>query len=554
MRLRSAMAALMVGALVFTDETVAQHQQHDVVGAKPITLVSGLGDISHPVSTRSPEAQKYFDQGLAFCYAFNHEEAVRSFKRAAELDPEMPMAYWGIALALGPNINLPIDAERMKAASEAVQKARWLSSKADEQERAYIDALAKRYSTDQNADWKKLDRDYRDAMREVYRRFPDDLDAATLYAESIMVLNPWNFWSKDGTPNDGTEEMLAVLESVLKRNPDHTGANHYYVHAVEASKHPEWGIPAAEKLKALAPTAGHLVHMPAHIDIRTGNYEAAARSNAYAAEADRTYFKEFGSQGMYPIMYYTHNLHFLAVANAFQGRFADAKKAATDLEAFLSTSPPMPDEMVGMLDPLAATHTLMLIRFRQWSELLKPAPTANSRMRVTATLWHFGRGLAFSSNGKLAEAKAEEGFLAETLRTLPDNAGYGLNTAKTILGIADHILLGRIAAAANDVNGAVEHLKAAIELEDSLAYTEPRDWYIPAREALGAVLLKAGKQSEAEAVFRADLERNPRSGRSLFGLMKSLDAQGKKNAAQSVRREFDSAWKNADTPLRLEDL
>jgi tetratricopeptide (TPR) repeat protein len=547
--------ATILTATVFVNTAVAQHHRHDAAGAKPIALVSGLGDVSHPVSTKSAEAQKYFDQGLAFCYGFNHEEAIRSFKRAAELDPELAMAYWGIALALGPNINLPIDADRMKSAYEAVLSAISLSPKADEQERAYVQALAKRYSLDPKSDWKKLDRDYRDAMREVARQYPDDLDAATLYAESIMDLNPWNFWSKDGRPNEGTEEIIAVLESVLKRNPDHVGANHYYIHAVEACKHPEWAIPASEKLKALAPAAGHLVHMPAHIDFRTGNYEAAARSNAYAAEADRNHFSAFGSQGMYPIMYYTHNLHFLAVANAAQGRYADAKKAAGQLESYLSPhlNAPMPEQMLGMIDAFYATPTLMLMRFQRWDDLMK-APTVDPRLRVSAALRNVGRGLAFCARGNLAEAKSEEAMVADALRKLPDDATYGLSSAKAVLGIADNILLARIAAAAKDAKSAVNHLKTAVELEDSLAYEEPPGWYLPVRESLGALLLRTGNHVEAEAVFRTDLERNPRSGRSLFGLMKSLEAQGKKTAAQSVRVEFEKAWRNADTMLRLEDM
>ena len=304
---------------------------------------------------------------------------MRSFKRAADLDPQLAMAHWGVALALGPNINMDVDAEREKAAYEAVQKALALASKASEAERAYINALARRYSNDPKADLKKLSLDYKNAMAEVARRFPDDLDAATLYAESIMVLNPWQFWTRDGKPAEGTTEMVAILESVLRRDPQHTGANHYYIHAVEASPNPEWALPSAQRLKVLAPMAGHLVHMPAHIDIRSGNYEAAARSNAYAAEADREYFKITGQQGMYPIMYYSHNLHFLAVAHAMQGRYQDARRAAEQLNAhlsqFLKMTGPAFDGVLPMLDAFMPTPTLMMVRFQRWDELLKqPAP------------------------------------------------------------------------------------------------------------------------------------------------------------------------------------
>src|SRR5712692_9095413 len=322
--------------LMLSTTTSAQHAHEASNDTKRPSLMPGLGDVRHPVSTASSDAQRFFDQGLALVYGFNHAEAVRSFKHAAELDPQSAMAYWGIALALGPNINMDVDAEHEKGAYEAVQKAVSLAAKASEPERAYIQALAKRYSNDPRADLKKLAVNYRNAMADVVRRFPDDLDAATLYAESLMDLRPWQLWSSDGKPAEGTEELVAVLESVLRRNPGHTGANHYYIHAVEASPHPEWALPSAVRLKVLAPAAGHLVHMPAHIDIRTGDYEAAARSNAYAAEADRQYFTATGEQGMYPMMYYSHNLHFLAVANSMQGRYRDAKRAADQLNVHLS--------------------------------------------------------------------------------------------------------------------------------------------------------------------------------------------------------------------------
>src|SRR5947209_14020979 len=318
---------LALSFLLLSSPVFAQHAQHDS-DARPVALMDGYGDLHHPVSTRSPEAQRFFDQGLRLVYAFNHEEAVRSFQRAAELDPDCPMAYWGMALALGPNINADVDPEREKLAYEAIQKALPLAAKVSEPERAYIGAMAKRYTSDPKADLKKLNVDYRNAMAEVIKRYPDDPDAATFYAESIMLLRPWQYWSADGKPAEGTLELVAVLEAVLKRNPDHVGANHFYIHAVEASLHPEWALPSAQRLKVLTPAAGHLVHMPAHIDIRTGNYEAAARANVYAAEADREYFKKAGTQSMYAMMYYSHNLHFLTMANCMQGRFTDAQRAA----------------------------------------------------------------------------------------------------------------------------------------------------------------------------------------------------------------------------------
>ena len=543
--------------LLLSINTQAQHQHGPSGDVKPAALIPGLGDVHHPVSTSNPEAQRFFDQGLALVYGFNHDEAVRSFNRAAELDPRLAMAHWGVALALGPNINMPVDAEHEQAAYEAVQKAVSLAAKASEAERAYIDALARRYSKDPKADLQKLSIDYKNAMADVARRFPDDLDAATLYAESIMDLNPWQFWTSDGKPAEGTAEMVAVLESVLRRDPQHTGANHYYIHAVEASPHPEWALPSAQRLKVLAPAAGHLVHMPAHIDIRAGNYEAAARSNAYAAEADREYFKVTGQQGMYPMMYYSHNLHFLAVAHSMQGRYQDAKRAADQLAAHLSPvlqgNGPMLDAVLPFLDGFMPTPTLIMVRFRRWDDILRlPAP--DQKLAAGTGLWHFGRAMAYASTGKLESADKERSVMVSTVKAFPAEKMYGFNTAASVFSIAENVLSAKIAMAKNDKTAAIEFLKKALAVEDSLNYDEPEDWYIPVRESLGGALMLKGDSAEAEKVFRAELERHRRNGRALFGLMESLRAQGKKQAAELVQREFEAAWKNADTTLRIEDL
>ncbi|HEY3136059.1 MAG TPA: tetratricopeptide repeat protein [Blastocatellia bacterium] len=544
--------------LLFSSAANAQHAHTGAADAKPMSLMAGLGDVHHPVSTTNAEAQRFFDQGLALVYGFNHDEAVRSFKRAAELDPSLAMAHWGVAVALGPNINMPVDGEHEKAAYEAIQRARSLISKASEAERAYIEALTKRYSNDPKTDLKKLDVDYKNAMAEVARRFPDDLDAATLYAESIMDLRPWQFWSPDGTPAEGTLELVAVLESVLRRNPDHIGANHYYIHAVEASLHPEWALPSAQRLKVLAPAAGHLVHMPAHIDIRSGNYDAAARANAYAAEADREYFKTTGEQGMYPMMYYSHNLHFLAVANAMQGRYQDSKRAAEQLTANLSPnlkmSGPMLEALLPLLDAFLPTETLINVRFHRWDDVLK-SPAPDRRLVINTSLWHFARAMANASTGKLDEAAKEHDAFMTAMKSLPTGAPYGfLNSASTVLGVADNIASAKIAMAKNDKRTAIERLKKALELEDSLNYDEPEDWYIPVRESLGGALMMNGDYAEAEKVFRAELKKHLRNGRALFGLLESLKAQNKKEAARFVEMEFQAAWKNADTKLRVEDL
>ena len=551
---RSLFAAAL---LLLAVSAPAQHQHAPARDAKPASLIPGVGDVHHPVSTSSAEAQRFFDQGLALVYGFNHDEAVRSFMRAAELDPQLAMAHWGVALALGPNINVPVDAEREKAAYEALQKARSLASRASEAERAYFEALSKRYSNDPKADLKKLDVDYKNAMADLVRRYPDDLDAATLYAESIMDLNPWQLWRKDGKPAVGTEAIVSVLESVLRRNPDHIGANHYYIHAVEASPHPEWALPSAQRLKSLAPMAGHLVHMPAHIDIRSGNYEAAARSNAYAAEADREYFKVTGQQGMYPMMYYSHNLHFLAVAHGMQGRYQDAKRAADQLSAhlsqFLEGNGPALEATLPVIDAFMPTPTLIMVRFRQWDDLLKlRAP--DRKLSVTTALWRFGRAMAYASTGSLESAENERSMMASAVKAVTADRAYGFNTAASIFGIAENVLSARIAIAKNDRKAAIEFLNKALVVEDSLNYDEPEDWYIPVRESLGGTLMLNSEFAEAEKMFRAELEKHRRNGRALFGLVESLKAQGKKQAAAFVQRELESAWKNADTKLRIEDL
>jgi tetratricopeptide (TPR) repeat protein len=524
-------------------------QHHGSPGDKPAAIVPGLGQHHHPVSTGRAEAQRFFDQGLTYVYAFNHDEAVRSFKRAAELDPAMAMAYWGIALAVGPNYNLDVDADREKAAYEAIQKAGSLASKCSDLERAYIEALAHRYSGDPKADFKKLAVDYKNAMKDLMVRFPDDLDAATLFAESAMDLRPWQLWSSDGTPAEGTLEIVAVLESVLRRDPQHIGANHFYIHAVEASPYPERALPSAERLGGLAPAAGHLVHMPAHIYIRTGDYLGAAQSNVAGAEADRAYIKASGAQGVYPMMYYSHNLHFLAIASMMEGRFADARTAARQLEANVG---PHIKEM-PMLDWFMPTTTFILVRFHRWDDILKSAEPDRGSPLANA-FWHFGRGMALAATGQIQQARAEEQIFVAARKAMPADAQMGFNTASTVMSIAEKRLGAAIALAGQNRKAAVALLKEAVPIEDSLAYDEPPDWYLPSREALGGALIAGSDYKEAEEVFRAQLAREPRSGRALFGLSESLRGQGKTSAAEMIKRLFEVAWKNADTPLKLADL
>jgi len=514
-------------------------------------LLPGLGKHHHPVTTKNPEAQQYFDQGLTLIYAFNHAEAILSFQRAAELDPELAMAYWGVALALGPNYNLDADAPQLKDALVALHRARILAPKASPAERDYIDALAKRYADDPKADRAKLALAYKNAMGELSQRYPDDLDAATLYAESAMNLRPWELWTKDGKPAPGTEEIIAVLAGVLKRNPDHPGANHYYIHAVEAGPWPERALPSAERLKTLVPAAGHLVHMPAHIYFRVGDYEQAARQNELAMTADEAYFFRRGiTGGVYPLMYYSHNIHFLAVARAFQGRYRDAVQAAEQLAAH--ARPHVKD--MPTLEVFTPTPILVRIKFHRWDELLQ-LPDPGAGLPVTRALWRCGRGLAYAAAGKLADAEKERQAFAAARKQVPDDLKYGdRNSAQSVLAIADLLLKARIASAGQDPQAAIAALEQAIKAEDALNYIEPPDWYIPVRETLGALLLAEGKPAEAEKVYRADLALRPRNGRALFGLIQSLKAQKNEPAARLVQQELDAAWNRADEPLTPADL
>ena len=520
--------------------------------SKSPVLMPGLGEHHHTISTKNPEAQRFFDQGLTLVFAFNHEEAARAFRRASELDPHSAMAFWGIALALGPCINLDVDPPHEKAAYEAVQKALSLAPGGTQRERDYIHALATRYSPDPKVDLRKLDADYANAMRELSERYPDDLDAATLYAESLMDLHPWKLWGLDGRPTEGTEEILAVLESVLGRDPNHIGANHYFIHATEASPHPEWALASARRLESLAPAAGHLVHMPAHTYMRVGDYAAAAHSNAAAAEADRAYLRESATTGsMYDMMYYCHNLHFLAASYSMEGGFAHAKQAADELAAHVS---PMLHDM-PVAEVYAPYPIFILVRFHRWDDVLK-LPSPNTSLAMTTAFWHFARGAAFAAKHQIEMAEAEKKVLATAQKQTPADLEFSFysNKARTFLDLAAAILDARIADAKSEHEQAIKSWERAVEIEDGLYYGEPPEWFYPVRESLGGALLLNGQAARAEAVFRSDLEQYPRNPRSLFGLLKALEAQNKNANVEEIRREFETAWKNADVPLELGDL
>jgi tetratricopeptide (TPR) repeat protein len=537
---------------IFTTLTiVAAAQDHAMGAAKPVTIMTGLGNLHHPVSTRNARAQEFFDQGLRLIYAFNHDEAARSFQKAAELDPKLAMAYWGIAEAVGPNYNDPASEDRFKQAHEAIQKAVDLSGNASEAERGYILAMAKRFPADPKSDRRKAAEDYRDAMREVVKNHPDDLDAATLFAESGMNLHPWGLWHQDGTPAEGTEEIVATLESVMKRDPNHLGALHYYIHTVEASNSPERALPAANRLAALAPGAGHIVHMPAHVYIRTGDYAAALKTNQEAAAVDRAYIKSSGVQGIYPMMYYSHNLHFIAMCSAMVGEYAEAHKAAEMLAAHVAPA-------VKDMPPLEGFMTIPMavnVRFHKWDAILA-MKEPNAEMKTTVGFWHFARGMALAGKGKIDEAEAEYKIVTEAEKATPPDAIFQMpinNKTKDILKIAENVLGAQVALAKKDNAGAASMLREAVTVQDTLKYDEPQDWFFPVRESLGGVLLMSGDAKGAEQVFREDLAKNLRNPRSLFGLHRALMAQDRNSDAWFVEQEFRKAWKGG-AELKVEDL
>jgi tetratricopeptide (TPR) repeat protein len=537
---------------VFAVASAQEHPQHSHPTAlKPATLVTGVGNAHHPVTTSNTQAQTFFDQGLRFIYAFNHDEATRSFERAAQLDPKMAMAWWGIAESVGPNYNDPADPGRFKRAHEAIQKAQDLSAAASPSEKAYIDAMAKRFPADPQADRRAAAEQYHDAMREMVKQFPDDLDAAALFAESGMNLHPWGLWHVDGSPELGTEEIVATLESILRRDPEHVGAIHYYIHTVEGSPSPERALAAANRLAALAPNAGHLVHMPAHVYIRTGDFESGVKTNLAAAAADRAYMQSGGIPGIYPAMYYSHNLHFVAMCASMSGNYDESKKAAGMLASHVGP-------LVKDIPPLEGFMTIPMaveVRFQKWDDILH-MPQPDPSMKIAGVFWHFARGMALAATGKPADAQVEYQIVRQAAEQTPPDQVFAMpvnNKAKDVLTIAQNVLGAKIAVAKHDNAAALGMLREAVAVQDTLKYAEPPDWFFPVRESLGAVLLLNGNASEAEKTFREDLERNPRNPRSLFGLSQTLKAQKRDYDAQFVDKQFQAAWK-ANSTLKLEDL
>jgi tetratricopeptide (TPR) repeat protein len=518
---------------------------HPTADSRP-RLYDSLGSYRYRITTASPQAQRWFDQGLRFVYAFNHHEGQKAFREAARLDPACAMCFWGIAITEGGNYNHPTDAAREKRALEAVRAAQQRAGAATPAERAIIQALAKRHSADAAAKRETLDRAYADAMREVARQFPNDLEASTFFADAAMNLRPWNLWAADGTPYPGTEEIVQTLERVLAKNANHPGALHLYIHAVEAGPQAGRAEAAADRLRSLVPGAGHLVHMPSHIYWRVGRYADAVTANVAAAEADRAFFKTAEPSGIYRGLYYPHNIDFIWQSASMQGRAADTIKYARE---FADNAPAemikqMPDMETAPVAPIVA-----LARFGRWDDVLRhPAPPGE--WLYTTGVWRYARGLAFNAKGQPAEARRELSELEKVLASVSAERSVAFFfRAKNVLQMASNVLAGEIAAKAGDTATAERLIRAAVAEQDTHWFTEPPPWYFPVRHALGAVLLQAGRAADAEAVYREDLKRNPGNGWALFGLTQSLRAQGKTAEASRTEESFRRAWARADVTL-----
>ncbi len=510
-----------------------------------VPLLDGLGTHRFRTSTRNARARQFIDQGMTLHYAFNHEEAIRSFEEAARLDPRSAMAWWGVALAHGPNINLPMDAANASRAAAAMARAQALAKGADARERAYIAALARRYEAKPGPARARLDSAYVEAMRALSRAHPNDLDAATLFAEALMNLRPWDHWAKEGTMQPGTEELLAVLEGVLARAPDHPGANHFYIHAIEASPTPGKGLPMADRLRTLVPAAGHLVHMPAHIYMRIGRYADAAASNQQAATADSLYIARTGADGVYTMMYSPHNVHFLWAALAMDGRSAEALSAGRRAAAMLSAEIVQAMPMVEFIPP---TPWFSLIRFGRWDEMLaEPAPPVGQR--YVSGMWHYTRGVSLAARGRSEEARLESDSL-EAIAAATDPAFMvDINSAKALLEVASEVLTARLAQAANRRDEAIVHLERAVAKENGLRYSEPPAWHQPSRQLLGEALLDVARGQDAERVFREDLVHYPENGWSLTGLNRALVMQDKVDEGRAIEERLARAWARADVRL-----
>ena len=529
----------MTVTLAILVASIASAQHHAAQGSeKPVTLLAGLGIWRHPIATRNPEAQKFFDQGLNLVYAFNRPEALRSFRKASELDPQAAMPFWGMAMALGPYINMDFDPDmHVKESCEAVTAGLRVAS-SNATERAWLEAAGTRCPDYSDPDH------YVRAMHELAARQPDDPDAQTLYAESLMLPVRWH-WYADGKPAAGVAEAEQVLQAVLRRYPQHPGANHLYIHVVESSPTPERAVPSAQRLMGITPAAGHMVHMPGHIWLALGDFNNTVAVNERAVEADQQYFAQTGVTGSYG-MYYVHNLQFLLYARTMQGRIADANKVARQMSGAIQE---MAGSMPEMAEIIGSFLTMAQVRLLRWDEVLGIKQPQVSPVAVA--FWRHSRALAYIAKKDYGAAKSEQAEFEKLRKAADRNFPWDTNKLGDVLDFASVVLSARMEL--SPAKG-VPLWRKAVELQDGLAYDEPPAWYYPVRESLGAALLLAGDAAGAEGVFRDGLRRSPNNGRMLFGLIESLKAQGKSDSIRWVQQEFEVAWKGADLKLRVGDL
>jgi tetratricopeptide (TPR) repeat protein len=558
MRTSTAFLALSLGIaaptlLVFAHGAVSEALAPTAAraaSATPARVFEGLGRVHMPITTANPRAQTYFDQGLALAYGFNHAEAAKSFQAARDIDPSCALCAWGVALVLGPNINAPMFEEAVAPALAAVKDAAKLAETATPREQALVAALAKRYSHEPKRKQADLDARYAEAMRIVAHDYPQDDDIQVLFAESLMDLTPWAYWSKDGKAGLHTAEVVETLEKVLARNPGHIGANHFIIHAVEASPSPERALPSAERLADLAPGSGHLVHMPTHIYLRIGRYLESVRLNERAMGVDAAYLSSCGPSGVYPLAYVPHNVHFVLASAALSGQKAKAMQAADRIVAGVDETA-MRDPVWGTQSQHFAAQKLFAeLRFGEWQALAAHALPAPDLAYLRA-LTHYARGVGLARLGRPAEAQAE----AQALRTIAADPNLAeilissTNRADTVLAVAQASLDAEIKAAEGDASAALAAFASAAQAEDSLRYMEPADWPVPVRQHWGAYALSKGRAAEAQRIFTEDLQRVRENGWSLFGLSQALAAQGKGDEAAIFAQRFQAAWKQADVKL-----
>jgi tetratricopeptide (TPR) repeat protein len=547
----SCLLSVLVVLLVLVGYGAAQHMTAPTHAGKPAVkddaggalLFNNLGNHQHQITTKSSQAQRYFDQGLTLMYGFNHGEAIRSFKEAARLDPDCAMCYWGVAISMGPNINKPMEAAAVSEAWEALQQAKRLAANVTEKEQAYIKALAARYSPQPVSDRHALDVAYANAMRDVMKRYPQDLDAATLFAEALMDTMPWNYYTEDRKPKAVTAELISALEYVIAKDPRHPGANHFYIHAVEASAYPERALPSAKRLGSIAPAAGHLVHMPSHVYLRVGRYHDATLANEQAVLADEDYIAECRAQGFYPVAYYPHNRHFLWYTSGMEGRSEVAIRTAREIDSM--------NEHKNLAEGTRFSPLLILTlaRFGKWDEVQKqPKPPAD---QLFASMFHYARGMVHAAKLEFDASQQELNALDQIaanpqINTLDQQ--FPFPSAQLVL-LSKHVLAGEIAARRGQTAEMKQQFTTAIQLEDKLPYMEPPYWHHPVRQLYGAALLQSGKAAEAESAYREDLKRNPANGWSLYGLLATLRAQRKSEEAHAVEKRFREAWRLADLTL-----